>query len=142
MTGGGSLRADADAPESRKTQRGGPTMASTQITVENRTDFSIYALLSWAYAHVGGVHIQERPGGVGGPAPSGSIPCEYVSYDLWILDPRLGLTHDMTGSGGRVIPPNNEKSPSVMALFKGARGSTSWIFEGTKEQGYRLYERP
>jgi hypothetical protein len=113
-------------------------MASTKITVENRTDIPIYALLTWAGGHIGGVNIPaaqtppKRPGAEGTghhreSYPSGNIPCEYVWYDFSILDPRQGLTRDMTGViGGHTLAKNQ------------ARGSTSWIFELTAEQGYRL----
>lgn len=46
-------------------------MASTQITVENLTLSPIYALLTWAGGHIGGVVIQgpetppSRPGAEG-----------------------------------------------------------------------------
>jgi hypothetical protein len=115
-------------------------MASTQITVENRTDIPISALLTWAGGHIGMADIQAAPtpeGGGGGPRtghhrpayPSGSIPCEYVYYDLLILDRRPGsaLIRDVTGViGGTTL------------VQKQARGSTSLIFERTGEQGYRL----
>jgi hypothetical protein len=109
-------------------------MASTQITVENRTDIRIYALLTWAGGHIGGVEIQPRPGGAG-PGPSGNIPCEYVWYDLQILDPSKGFTRDVTGVVGGHGMPGAEKS-------KQARGGTSWIFERTEKQEYRLSEHP
>jgi hypothetical protein len=119
-------------------------MASTKITVENRTDITIYALLTWAGGHVGGAEIPaaqappSRPGAEGTGHhrnfPSGNIPCEYVWYDFWILDPRQGLIRD--GEVGGVVGGPN---PLVK---KQARGSTSWIFERhPKEQGYRLVEQ-
>lgn len=112
-------------------------MASTQITVENRTDIPIYALLTWAGGHIGGVVIQAlqappRPGGTGHRRPeSGSIPCEYVWYDLSILDDRDGKTRDMTGVVG-----------GTTLVKKQARGNTSWIFQPPQpgEQGYQLVE--
>jgi len=126
-------------PEDLKTHRGQPTMASTQITVENLTLIPIYALLTWAGGHIGGVNIQgpkappRRPGAEGTghhreDFQSASIPCEYVWYDLAILDPN-GLISDPTGVvGGRTLAQTQ------------ARGSTSWIFEPAG-QGYRLRER-
>jgi hypothetical protein len=114
-------------------------MASTQITVVNRTDIAIYALLTWAGGHIGGVDIPAaqtpptRPGAEGTghhreSYPSGNVPCEYVWYDFSIIDKRYGLTRDMTGVvGGHTLAQ------------KQARGSTSWTFERT-EQGYRLVE--
>ena len=101
------------------------------------------ALLTWAGGHIGMVDIQaaRAPEGGGGPrtgherppsGTSGTIPCEYVWYDLWIIDKRYGsLTRDMTGVVG-----------GTALVKKQARGSTSWIFEGTGEQGYRLDEHP
>ena len=84
-------------------------MASTKITVENRTAIPIYALLTFAGAHVGGADIPAvpaptpRPGAEGTghhrDFPSRNIPCEYVWYDFWVLDPRQGLTHDGVAGG-------------------------------------------
>jgi hypothetical protein len=117
-------------------------MASTKITVENRTAIPIYALLTFAGAHVGGADIPAvaaptpRPGAEGTghhrDFPSRNIPCEYVWYDFWVLDPRQGLTRD--GVAGGVVGGHT-------LAKKQARGSTSWIFEGTKEHGYRLVEQ-
>ena len=118
-------------------------MASTKITVENRTAIPIYALLTFAGAHVGGADIPavqtptKRPGAEGTGQhresfPSGNIPCEYVWYDFWIIDPARGLTRDgQVGGvvGGHTLAKNQ------------ARGSTSWSFEGTEAQGYRLVEQ-
>ena len=117
-------------------------MASTQITVENRTDIPIYALLTWAGDTSAGWRSKphshrRRPRGRGGTGhhrvtyPSGNIPCEYVWYDFWILDNRYGLTRD--GEVGGVIGGTTLEK-------KQARGSTSWIFERTGEQGYRLWQ--
>jgi hypothetical protein len=115
-------------------------MASTQITVENWTDIPIYALLTFAGGHIGLADIQAsqkpptRPGAEGTghhreSYPSGAIPCEYVYYDLWILDHRYGLRSDVTGVvGGTDLVPKKQ-----------ARGGSSWRFEGT-EQGYRLVD--
>jgi len=95
-------------------------MASTQITVENRTDIPIHALLTWAGGHIGMVDIEPKPGA--GPPPSGSIPCEYVLYDLWIIDQRYGsLTRDITGVVG-----------GTALVKKQAGGGTSWVFDGTE----------
>jgi hypothetical protein len=115
-------------------------MASTKITVENRTAIPVYALLTWAGGHIGGTDIPavpappRRPGAEGTghhrDFPSGNIPCEYVWYDFWVLDPSQGLTRD----GGSVVGGHT-------LAKKQARGSTSWIFEGTKEHGYRLVEQ-
>ena len=116
-------------------------MASTQITVENLTLIPIYALLTWAGGHIGGVRIQgpkTPPGRTGAEGTgyhredfqSASIPCEYVWYDFWIIDPAKGLTRD----GGRVVGGHT-------LAKKQARGSTSWFFEGTEAHGYRLVEQ-
>jgi hypothetical protein len=115
-------------------------MSSTQITVENQTDIPIYALLTWAGGHVGGVVINAaekpptRPGAEGTGAhresySSAQVGCEYVYYDFAILDDREGKTRDVTGVVG-----------GTTLAKKQARGSTSWIFKRT-EQGYQLVER-
>jgi hypothetical protein len=101
-------------------------MASTQITVENLTLIPIYVLLTWAGEHIGGVTIQAPSPGEDGTYDredfkSGSIPCEYVWYDLKVLD-----------------------APIVWAntfAQKRARGGTSWIFEPVPLGGYQLRER-
>jgi hypothetical protein len=102
-------------------------MASTQITVENRTLILIKVAVLWGDKnipiHVGSVDIQPRPE-VKAPAPSGNIPCEYVWYDLKITD-----------SSGRLL---SEKQ---------VKGGTSWIFEGASldpygPNRYRLWEHP
>jgi hypothetical protein len=133
----------ADVLEYLDTHRGQPPVASTQITVENRTYISIYALLTWAGGHIGGVRIQatqhtedeprlaEGSGNIG--YPSGSIPCEYVWYDLQVLDLNNGgLTRD--GVTGRVVG-------GTAFAQRQARGNSWWIFEDTPEQGYRLRQR-
>jgi hypothetical protein len=102
-------------------------MSATQITVENRTDVPIYALLTWAGGHVGGVVIQPARD----TYSSGNIPCEYVYYDFSILDNRYGLTRD--GEIGGVVG-------GTTLAKKQARGSTSWIFQRTGEQ-YELVQR-
>jgi hypothetical protein len=115
-------------------------MASTQITVENWTDVPIYALLTFGGGHIGLADIQasQKPptrSGAEGTGhhretyPSGAIPCEYVYYDPWILDHRYGLTRDGTGVVG-----------GTTLVQKQARGGSSWRFEGTGEQGYRLVD--
>jgi len=115
-------------------------MASTQITVENRTAIPIYALLTWAGGHIGGANIPAIPAPTPRPGAEGtgrhrdfqsaSIPCEYVWYDFWIIDPAKGLTRD----GGSVVGGHT-------LAKKQARGSTSWYFEGTEAEGYRLVEQ-
>jgi len=115
-------------------------MASTQITVENRTAIPIYALLTWAGGHVGGANIPAIPAPTPRPGAEGtgrhrdfqsaSIPCEYVWYDFWIIDPAKGLTRD----GGSVVGGHT-------LAKKQARGSTSWFFEGTEAEGYRLVQQ-
>jgi hypothetical protein len=104
-------------------------VSSTQITVENRTDVPIYALLLWAGGHIGGVVVQPAAGAT---YSSGNIPCEYVWYDFWVLDPRQGLTRDGEVGGGVIGGHTLAK--------KQARGSTSWIFQRSGEQ-YELVER-
>jgi hypothetical protein len=103
-------------------------VSSTQITVENRTDVPIYALLLWAGGHIGGVVVQPAAGAT---YSSGNIPCEYVWYDFSILDNRYGLTRD--GVVGGVVG-------GTTLAKKQARGSTSWIFQRSGEQ-YELVER-
>jgi hypothetical protein len=117
-------------------------MASTKITVENRTAIPIYALLTFAGAHVGGAEIPPvaaptpRPGAEGTgyhrDFQSGNIPCEYVWYDFWILDPRQSFIRD--GTVGGVVGGHT-------LAKRQARGSTSWFFEGTEKSGYRLGEQ-
>jgi hypothetical protein len=115
-------------------------MSSTQITVDNLTDVRIYALLTFAGGHIGGVYIDgaitppTRPGAEGTghhreSYQSGNVPCEYVWYDLAILDPN-SMTSDMTGVVG-----------GTTLAKKQARGSTSWAFERAGEQGYQLVQR-
>jgi hypothetical protein len=127
-------------PEYLKTRRGQLTMASTQITVENLTLIPIYALVTWAGGHIGGVRIQgpktpaRRPGAEGtgydrADFQSGSIPCEWVWYDLKVLDPN-GLRSDGTGVVGGYTFAQRQ-----------TRGGTSWIFEPAPLGGYQLRER-
>ena len=118
-------------------------MASTQITVENRSPIPINVKLTWADGFIGQVDIEaaRTPEGGGGPrtghqrpasGTSGNIPCEYVWYDFWIIDPARGLTRD--GQVGGVVGGHT-------LAKKQARGSTSWYFEGTETEGYRLVEQ-
>jgi hypothetical protein len=96
-------------------------VASTSITVENRSDIPITAKLTWGLSDVGSVGIPANNWEQKGPSPTNSIPCEYVWYDLRIL--------------------NNDNGRE--ALFKTAiRGGTSWFFDGNATDGYQLWERP
>jgi hypothetical protein len=115
-------------------------MASTQITVENRSPIPINVKLTWADGFIGQVDIEaaQTPEGGGGPrtghqrppsGTSGNIPCEYVWYDLRIYTLEAGR-------GWREAPNALAKSRSLVE--KQARGGSSWIFDGTAEQGYRL----
>jgi hypothetical protein len=102
-------------------------MASTQITVENLTLIPIYVLLTWAGRHIGEVVIQTPSPGADGmydreDFKSGSIPCEYVWYDLKVLD------------ADRTVV-------SYTFVEKRVRGGTSWIFEPAALGGYQLRER-
>ena len=53
-------------------------MASTSVNIHNNSDKAIHAKLLWAASLIGEVRIQPRS--------SGQIGCEYVWYDLFILD--------------------------------------------------------
>jgi hypothetical protein len=105
-------------------------MASTQITVENLTVIPIYALLTWAGEHIRGVVIQAPTPDADGMYDredfrSGSIPCEYVWYDLSVSEALYGA-----GVAGA----------NIFATKQGIRGGTSWIFEPAGG-GYQLRQR-
>jgi hypothetical protein len=106
-------------------------MSATQITVENRTDIRIYALLTWAEGHIGGVYIEPRPGGEGS-GPSGKIPCEWVYYDLSIIEPGTEVRDAVVGGvvGGHKF-----------AEWTRVRGGDSYIFQRSGEV-YRLDKHP
>ena len=84
-------------------------MASTQVTVENLTLIPIYAVLTWGAEHIGDVVIQApSPDADGmydrGDFKSGSIPCEYVWYDLKVLDAdRTNVSYTFCNCPGRVV---------------------------------------
>src|SRR4051812_28557347 len=94
-------------------------MAATSIIVENRSDLPITAKLTWGLSDVGAVDIATINREVMAPPPEGSIPCEYVWYDLAILY-----------KGGQ------------LATKAGIRGGTSRFFDGSGASGYRIWERP
>jgi hypothetical protein len=96
-------------------------VASTSITVENRSDIPITAKLTWGFSDVGSVGIPANNWEQKGPSPTNSIPCEYVWYDLRIS--------------------NNNNGIEVL-MQKAIKGGTSWFFDGNATDGYHLWERP
>ena len=111
-------------PKCLNTHRGQLAMASTQVTVENLTLIPIYAVLTWGAEHIGDVVIQAPSPDADGmydreDFKSGSIPCEYVWYDLKVLDA-------------------DRTNVSYTFLQKQVKGGTSWIFEPAPLGGYQL----
>jgi hypothetical protein len=109
-------------------------MASTQVTVENLTLIPIYVLLTWGGSqiaegrHIGDVVIQAPSPDADGmydraDFKSGSIPCEYVWYDLKVLD------------------ADRSNNISFTFVEKQVKGGTSWIFEPAPLGGYQLRQR-
>jgi hypothetical protein len=87
-------------------------MASTQLSVTNNSDIPIKARLIWGASEIGSADIQPRA--------SGNIGCEWVWYDLRII---------------------NNNINTEIAMQNGVYGESSWIFAGTTTQGYQLLKK-
>jgi hypothetical protein len=87
-------------------------MASTKLSVTNNSDIPIKAQLIWGASDIGSADIK--------PKNSGSIPCEYVWYDLRIFNTNIN---------------------TQIGMQNGVYGESSWLFAGTVKEGYNLLKQ-